>query len=115
MRDGYKTNSYDTVINAYAVRAGRQMADLATWLNLTEEAAIWRRKAEDVHKALNEKNFNGNFFCDGICSQQDHVSFPANVWTLAFDIVDEDKRESVFRYVRGRSLFEPVNSSESSS
>jgi len=103
MRDGFDFSAYNTVINAYTVRAAQQMADMAGWLNRPQDVSTFRNYAESVARALNSHNFNGTVYCDGRCADTNHTSWNANLFPLAFGLVEKDKRQGVFAYVRDRT------------
>ena len=124
MRDCFEESHFNTIVNAYAARACRQMAAMAEWIGRPQDVQYFSNAATSLALRLNALNYHSGLrrFCDGVCEAEslrgshpsslrshpssppstNHTAWHSSVFMLAFDLVAEDKRASVFAYVTSR-------------
>ena len=51
---------------------------------------------------MNEKQFNGSAFCDGLCSNISHTAFHSSFHPLAFGAVSDANHMATWKYVQSR-------------
>ncbi|NNE78268.1 MAG: DUF4976 domain-containing protein, partial [Pricia sp.] len=103
-RDGFVFMPYNTVVNSFYYQNMRIMAKFAQIMGKTEEAIEFELRAVMAKKAINEKLFNKEkgAYVDG--EGTDHSSIHANMLPLAFNIVPEDRIESVVEFIKSRGM-----------
>jgi len=103
-RDGYVFTEYNTVVNAFHLRALRLMADLARAVGRRGEAAEFAARQAKVHRAFQDKFFDEKkgLYRDG--ASTNHVSLHANLFPLAFGLVPEAHRAHVARWLAQRGM-----------
>ena len=103
-RDGYKLMPVNTVVNAFHYRTLVCMGDIAQALGKPEDAARFRRQAERVKTAFNDKLFDAKTgrYVDG--EGTEHSSLHANMFALAFGLVPEERRPRVVEFVKSRGM-----------
>ncbi|OHX64491.1 alpha-L-rhamnosidase-related protein [Flammeovirga pacifica] len=103
-RDGYVFKRINTVVNAFYYHNMMIMAEFAHILGKSEEAYDFEFRAIKVKKSINEQLFNeeGGYYVDGVGT--DHGSLHANMFLLAFDVVPENRKQSVVAHVKSRGL-----------
>lgn len=103
-RDGYQFKPVNTVVNAFYYMTLVQMADMADALGKSEDAAMYRKKAENVKSIFNQKLFNEEkgLYIDGEGS--DHSSLHANMMPLAFGLVPEADAGRVADFVVSKGM-----------
>jgi hypothetical protein len=94
----------NTVINAFHYHALVLMSRIASVLDRGEDADRFARRADRVKRAFNRILFDSEngVYIDGEGS--DHASFHSNMFPLAFDLVPEERRESVVSFVKSRGM-----------
>ncbi len=103
-RDDHEMLPVNTVVNAFHCHALFLMSGIAQVLGQTEDWARFARQAELVRSTINNLLFDQSrgVYIDGIGSQ--HASLHSNMFMLAFDLVPEDRRPSVVRFVKSRGM-----------
>jgi len=103
-RDDYVFTSVNTVVNAFHLRALKEMSELAEALGKKSEAATFLEQEETAQAAFQQKLFDpvSGLYRDGIGT--DHASLHANLFPLAFGLVPVDKRSHVAQWLAGRGM-----------
>ncbi|WP_215223969.1 sulfatase-like hydrolase/transferase [Echinicola shivajiensis] len=103
-RDGYEFMPYNTVINAFYYKNMLIMAEFARIMGKPQESLDFALKAAKVKSALNKQMFDKErgVYVDGIGTN--HASLHANMLPLAFDLVPEEHRESVLKFIQSRGM-----------
>ncbi len=103
-RDGYDFKAVNTVVNAFHFECLNLMQRLALVLGKSADADAYREKASKLYQAFNDKLFDAErgLYLDGEGST--HASLHANMMALAFDLVPEDRLQSVGDYVVSRGM-----------
>lgn len=95
------------ISTAYTIRCLQLLEEFANLQNLSEEAAMWKAKREDMAQAFNKKFLN---IKRGTSPRPGHVLYPdsvfygnntatANLLPLAFGLVPEDCKEDVIKNI----------------
>lgn len=102
--DGFIFTDINTVVNAYHYRALTLMAQIAHALGKEKDHSIYLEKAVSLKRVFNEELFDKKQGCyvDGIGTT--HASLHANMFSLAFGLVEEKNIESVRRFIRSRGM-----------
>ncbi|MHA7943823.1 alpha-L-rhamnosidase-related protein [Formosa sp. 3Alg 14/1] len=103
-RDGYDIVPVNTVVNAFYYYNLKLMTDIATALNKTDDAKLFRDKAAKVKETINTKLFNHSkgYYLDG--ENSTHSSLHANMLPLAFDLVPKAHVKTVAEFVKSRGM-----------
>ena len=103
-RDGYVFTPVNTVVNAFYLRALKQMAELATALKNDTDAADYTAKEAKAREAFQAVLFDpaSGIYRDG--EGTDHSSQHANLFPLAFDLVPAEHRSKVATWVAARGM-----------
>jgi alpha-L-rhamnosidase len=103
-RDNHEMLPINTVVNAFHCHALNLMSRMAQVLGKTEDQARFARQAKLVESTINGLLFDQSrgTYIDGHGSQ--HASLHSNMFMLAFDLVPEDRRPSVVRFVKSRGM-----------
>ncbi|WP_186755128.1 sulfatase-like hydrolase/transferase [Echinicola salinicaeni] len=103
-RDGFEFMPYNTVINAFYYKNMLIMAEFAKIMGKPQESIDFALRAAKVKKALNERMFDQErgVYIDGIGTG--HASLHANMLPLAFDLVPEEHKESVLKFIQSRGM-----------
>lgn len=107
-RDGFviKNGSYrnytNSVNNAFYYRSLRLMANIATALGRTDDAATYATCAGRVYEAYNATFWNDARQCyvDGVGTE--HASAHGNFFPLAFGLVPPDRQTAVVKFLHSR-------------
>ncbi len=103
-RDGYVFTHTNTVVNAFHIKALRDMGDIAEAIGKMDEAKHFRTLAAQKLVTFQKNLFNeakGNYR-DGIGT--DHSSQHANFFPLAFGLVPQDKKDGVIRFISNKGM-----------
>lgn len=102
--DGFVFTKYNAVVNAFYYRALMSMGQFAKELGNTVDAAYYQQKAIAAKLAYNKHFFDEKrgVYMDGIGT--DHASLHANMFALAFDLVDDQHKASVQAFVKSRGM-----------
>lgn len=102
--DGYQFRAFNTVVNAFHYQSLVLMAKIAAALEKREDVAFYEQRAAKVRAAINAMMFDPKrgLYVDGIGS--DHASFHANLFPLAFGIVQESHRRTVVDFIKSRGM-----------
>ncbi|SEG83471.1 alpha-L-rhamnosidase [Actinacidiphila yanglinensis] len=108
-RDGYVFSSYNTVINAISYRAYEDMADIATALGRTADAAADTAKATAIRSAVNATMWDPakGAYRDGLDNSGapiDHYAVQASVFATAFGLADDQQAAQVASYLGTRGM-----------
>jgi hypothetical protein len=103
-RDGYVFTSVNTVVNAFHLRALKDMSQLAEALGKKQEAAKFSEQEKTAQATFQEKLFDPvrGLYRDGVGT--DHASLHANLFPLAFGLVPADKRPQIAQWLAGRGM-----------
>lgn len=102
--DFFVFEDYNTVVNAYHYLTLENMAGIAAALGKTEDAASWKKAADEQKASFNKAFFNrkaGNYR-DGIGT--DHSALHSNMFPLAFGLVPEKRQAEVAAYAQSRGI-----------
>lgn len=102
--DGFEFCDINTVVNAFHYRTLVLMGRMAEGLGKYKDAIFFKRRAEKVKDAINEKllNTQGGLYIDGEGSQ--HSSLHANMFPLAFGVVPPEYINSVVSFIKSRGM-----------
>jgi hypothetical protein len=103
-RDGYDMVEISTVVNAFYYNGLVLMSRLAATLEKKEDSEFFRKEAEKVKAAFNEKLLDRKtgIYVDGVSSS--HSSLHANMMALAFDLVPGDYKSPVVDFIKSRGM-----------
>lgn len=103
-RDEYDFKPYNTVINAFHYRTLVLMSRIASVLEKEQEAVMFREQAEKVADVFNKVFWDekAGLYRDGEGS--DHHSLHANMFALAFQLVPEQRQDSVLELVKSKGM-----------
>ncbi len=103
-RDGFVFTKTNTVVNAFHIKALRDMTELADAVGKKDEAEDFRKMVVDKMAVFQKQLFDEKrgIYRDGIGT--DHASAHANFFPLAFGLVPPDKREGVVAYLRKKGM-----------
>lgn len=102
--DGFQFADINTVVNAFHYRALVLMERMAGLMGKAHDATIFKGRAKRVRDAFNEKLFDREkgIYLDG--EGAEHSSLHANMFPLAFGLVDEDRKASVVEFIKSRGM-----------
>ncbi|GEP95851.1 alpha-L-rhamnosidase-related protein [Chitinophaga cymbidii] len=102
--DGFVFTDYNTVVNAYYYKALTGMQEIAEALGNREDAASFAARAARVKKSFQQLLWDKKkkVFRDGTGTE--HASLHANMFAMAFGLVDEKNREAVASFIRSRGM-----------
>lgn len=102
--DGYVFKEINTVVNAFHYRTLVIMSKIAKILNKVEDSQHFTLQSERLKKSFNKKLFDKKrgIYVDGIGTE--HASLHANMFPLAFGLVEEKNIESVLAFIRSRGM-----------
>ena len=108
-RDGFVFTQYNTVINAISYRAYADMAEIATALGKTADAATYTAKADAIKAAVNARMWDAGkgAYRDGLSAAgapTDHWAVQASVFATAFGLADEQQAAQVASYIGTRGM-----------
>jgi len=103
-RDGFVMTDVNTVVNAFYCRNLQQMADIATALGKTADAARYAAMATAAIATFNQKLFDSStgLYVDGETTT--HSSLHANMFPLALGIVPAERAAAVTAFVESRGM-----------
>jgi hypothetical protein len=103
-RDGYVFTPANTVVNAFHLRALHLMSELAGALHQERDAAGFAARARATHQVFQRTFFDEarGVYRDG--EGTDHASLHANLFPLVFDLVPQDERGRVTRWLASREM-----------
>jgi len=103
-RDGYEMVDINTVVNAFHYQNLKQMAVIAGVLDKKEDSLFFHMRAIKVKRLINEKllNTEKGIYLDGEFST--HSSLHANMFPLAFDMVPDNYKKSVIKFIKSRGM-----------
>lgn len=102
--DGFVFNNYNAVVNAYYYKALLAMEALASGLGKTEDARRFAARAEKVKTSYRKVFWDGKrkVFRDGDSTQ--HASLHANMFAMAFGLVEPAHHKAVADFIRSRGM-----------
>lgn len=102
--DGFDFVDVNTVVNAFHYRAISLMAKMADVIGRKDDADKYRKRADKVHSAINEKLFDRakGVYVDGEGSS--HCSLHANMFALAFGLAGKSKKASVIKFIKAKGM-----------
>ncbi|MFI3293161.1 MAG: alpha-L-rhamnosidase C-terminal domain-containing protein [Rikenellaceae bacterium] len=103
-RDSHDMVPINTVVNCFFFNALTQMSELASAVDNKEDSKYFAALSSKVKQTINTKLFDPDkgIYIDGEGSS--HSSLHSNMMALAFDIVEEESRQSVTEFVKSRGL-----------
>ncbi len=103
-RDGYVFTPVNTVVNAFHLRSLALMADLASALGRTGEAAEYRARERKGRESFQRVLFDASrgLYRDG--EGTEHASVHANLFPLAFGLVPAEQAHAVATWLAGRGM-----------
>ncbi|MGB7266006.1 MAG: alpha-L-rhamnosidase C-terminal domain-containing protein [Terracidiphilus sp.] len=103
-RDHYVFTGVNTVVNAFHLRALKDMSELAEALGKKQEAAQFAAREKAAQAVFQEKLFDPSrgLYRDGIGT--DHASEHANLFPLAFGLVPAKDRPRLAQWLVGRGM-----------
>jgi len=102
--DGFVFTDVNTVVNAYHYRALTLMARIAETLGKEADQQHFAKKAARLKKSFNQTLFDKKrgIYTDGIGTE--HASLHANLFPLAFGLVEKKNEKSVLSFIRSRKM-----------
>ncbi len=102
--DGFVFTDINTVVNAFHYRAITLMAQIADILGKSDDHAMYLKQAVRLKQVFNEELFDKKrgYYIDGIGTS--HASLHANMFPLAFGLVEDENMESVLDFIRSRGM-----------
>lgn len=103
-RDGYVRSEVNTVVNAFHLAAIRQMAELAEVVGDHRGAERYAGRADRAREAFNEQLFDRSrgLYQDGL--KVSHHALHANLFPLAFELADQEHRQSITDWLVKRGM-----------
>lgn len=103
-RDGFDMREINAVVNAYHYRSLVCMAELALAIGKAGDATTWSQRAKRVFDSFNRVFFDVSkgIYRDGEGSG--HSSLHANMFALAFGLVEQDKVPGVAAFIKTRGM-----------
>lgn len=108
-RDGFQFREYNSVVNALAYRAYRDMAAMASELGESADAMSYSKRADELRLAINQYFYDeasGRYDdgMDGSKALSKHYSLHASAFALAFGVPELTETASVAGYVASRGM-----------
>lgn len=102
--DGYDFTDINTVVNAFHYRALVLMAEMASAIGREADSQKYIEQAGKVYGSFNKLLFDDSkaAYIDGETSS--HASLHANMFALAFGLVDESRKPSVIKFIKSRGM-----------
>ncbi len=102
--DNYDFTDFNTVVNAFHYKVLLSMADMAEAIGKQAEANEFRVRAVAVKESFNNAFLNNEkgIYVDGIGSS--HSSLHANMFPLAFGLVDEAHKAKVIDFIKSKGM-----------
>ncbi len=102
--DGFNFVDINTVVNAFHYRALVLMSRMAEVIERKDDVEMYRKRAERVYSAFNEKLFDSakSAYIDGEGSN--HCSLHANMFAMAFGLVQDKRKASVVHFIKNRGM-----------
>lgn len=102
--DGFEFTDINTVVNAYHYQALTLMTKIAALLNKTDDSKYYKTQAEKLRKSFNSKLYDKSIglYIDGVGSK--HSSLHANLFPLAFGLVDNKNAVNIMEFIRSKGM-----------
>ena len=102
--DGFVFTDINTVVNAFHYRALELLSKIAITLGKYEDYKYYSKRASNLKDVFNEKLFDNNrgVYKDGIDTE--HASLHANMFPLAFGMVEDKNKDLVLEFIRSRGM-----------
>jgi hypothetical protein len=102
--DGFVFTDINTVVNAFHYRALTLMAQIAKLLGKDDDHTMYLKQAARLKRVFNDELFDKGrgYYVDGIGTS--HASLHANMFPLAFGLVEAKNVESVLGFIRSRGM-----------
>lgn len=103
-RDNHEMLPVNTVVNAFHCHALTLMSRIARVVGRAEDQARFAAQADRVEASMNRLLFDASrgVYVDGEGSR--HASLHSNMFMLAFDLVPDDRIDSVVAFVKSRGM-----------
>jgi len=102
--DGFVFTKYNAVVNAFYYRALTIMQKLAADMGNVADAKYYEQKAVSLKKAYQKSFFDPkqNIYVDGVGTS--HASLHANMFALAFGLIDNEHKKPVMAFIKSRGM-----------
>lgn len=102
--DGFVFTNHNAVVNAYYYKALRDMQIMAAALGNKEDENMFAKRAEQVKKSFRKLFWDAQrkVVLDGAGTT--HASLHANMFAMAFGLVEEQHRKAVGDFIRSRGM-----------
>jgi hypothetical protein len=102
--DHYHLTDYNTVVNAFHYKALSILQQMATIVGREDDAEQLKVECQALREVFNELLFDkeNGLYRDGVDSS--HISLHANLFPLAFGLVDEQNVPQIMEYIRSRGM-----------
>ena len=102
--DNYVYTDYNTVVNAFHNRCLVLMEKIAEVVGNKEDVNYFNKRAKEHHKTFYKTFFNKKkgIFTDG--ESTDHSSLHANMYPMAFNMVNEKDIPTVGEFIKSRGM-----------
>jgi hypothetical protein len=102
--DNYVYTDYNTVVNAFHNRSLVLMSEIAQVVGNQKDVEYFTKRAKEHHKIFYETFFNEEkgIFTDG--ESTDHSSLHANMFPMAFNMVEEKDIPAVAEFIKSRGM-----------
>lgn len=103
-RDNYEFKDYNTVVNAFYYHGIETMRNIAHVVGNKKDEKMLSKKLKKLRKSFNNHFFDEvkGVYIDGIGSS--HASLHANMFPLAFGLVDEEHVSSVIDHIKSKGM-----------
>ena len=103
-RDDYVFTDINTVLSAYAAKAGDAMSLLASITSHSSDVALWANQASLLRRSMSALlvNSSTNLFRDGL--DVEHYSFHATMFSLWADVVSEQQKPAVLQFLKQKRM-----------
>jgi alpha-L-rhamnosidase len=103
-RDDHEIMPVNTVVNAFHCHTLNLMSRIARSLGKYEDSKMFAQRAEKVKKQIDSLLFDDNrgVYLDGEGSS--HASLHSNMFMLAFELVSDERRKSVLKFIKSRGM-----------
>lgn len=102
--DGYIHTDYNTVVNAFHYQAIKLMSKIAEALSKEDDRNKYEEIAKRVRKSFNRAFFDKSNFRYKDGTDTEHSSLHANMFPLAFGLVEEKYIPRIAEYIKQRNM-----------
>lgn len=104
--DDFYFTDYNAVTNAWHYESLRLMSRIANVLDKQEDAAYYKNESENFKKIYVRAFFDNKkgYVRDGLVGDTDHASLHSNMFSLAFDLIPDNKQSKVVEFIKSRGM-----------